>query len=39
MSEQLEVKRQYDYIQWMESFLKYEMGVLPPNDFLIAWTK
>ncbi len=39
MSEQLEVKRQFDYIQWMESFLKYEMGVLPPNDFLIAWTK
>lgn len=39
MADQLEVRRQYDYIQWMESFLIYEKNVLPPNDFLIAWTK
>lgn len=24
MSEQLEIRRQYDYIEWMESFLRYE---------------
>jgi hypothetical protein len=23
ISDQLEIRRQYDYIQWMESFLKY----------------
>ena len=39
MSEQLEIRRQYDYIEWMESFLRYEKDVLPPNDFLMAWTK
>lgn len=39
MGEQLEIRRQYDYIQWMESFLRYEKDVLPPNDFLMAWTK
>ena len=39
ISDQMEVRRQYDYIQWMESFLKYEYHVLPPNDFLISWTK
>jgi SLT domain-containing protein len=39
MSEQLEVKRQYDFIEWMESFIKYEKEMLPPNNFLVAWTK
>lgn len=39
ISDQLEIRRQYDYIQWMESFLKYEFNVLPPNSFLASWTK
>jgi hypothetical protein len=39
ISDQLEIRRQYDYIQWMESFLKYEFNVLPPNSFLSSWTK
>lgn len=39
ISDQLEIRRQYDYIQWMESFLKYEFNVLPPNAFLSSWTK
>ena len=39
MSDQLEARRQFDYIQWMESFLRYEYKVLPPNDFIMAWTK
>ena len=39
ISDQLEIRRQYDYIQWMESFLKYESNVLPPNAFLSSWTK
>lgn len=39
MSDQLEVLRQYHFIEWMESFLKYEFSVLPPNDFIMAWAK
>jgi hypothetical protein len=39
ISDQLEIRRQYDYIQWMESFLKYEFNVLPPNSFLASWIK
>ena len=39
ISDQLEIRRQYDYIQWMESFLKYQFNVLPPNNFLASWTK
>ncbi len=33
------MRRQYDYIQWMESYLKYEYNILPPHDFLSCWTK
>lgn len=39
ISDELEIRRQYDYIQWMESFLKYEFNVLPPNNFLASWIK
>lgn len=39
IGDQLELKRQYDYIQWMESFLKYQQEVLSPSDYLNAWSK
>ena len=39
ISDQLEIRRQYDYIQWMESFLRYEYNILLPHTFLTCWTK
>jgi hypothetical protein len=39
ISDQLEIRRQYDYIQWMESYLRYEYNILPPHTFLTCWTK
>lgn len=39
IGDQLELKRQYDQIQWMESFLKYQQEVLTPSDYLNAWSK
>jgi hypothetical protein len=39
IGDQLELKRQYDYIQWMESFLKYEEKLLVPSDFLYIWNR
>ncbi|KAM3142405.1 hypothetical protein pb186bvf_005562 [Paramecium bursaria] len=39
IGDQLELKRQYDQIQWMESFLKYEQEVLAPQDYLTSWSR
>ncbi|CAK72944.1 unnamed protein product (macronuclear) [Paramecium tetraurelia] len=39
VGDQLELKRQYDQIQWLESFLKYQQEVLTPADYLNAWSR
>lgn len=39
IGDQLELKRQYDQIQWVESFLQYEHEILMPSDFLAAWSR
>lgn len=39
IGDQLELKRQYDQIQWVESFLQYEHEILMPSDFLAAWAR
>lgn len=39
IGDQLELKRQFDHIEWMESFLKYSLQVQEPNDFLGTWNK
>jgi hypothetical protein len=37
IGDQLELKRQYEHIQWMESFLKYQQDILHPSDYLNNW--
>lgn len=39
MSDHIELKRQLDYIQWMEKYIKYEHQVLSPNDFLLSFSR
>jgi dsDNA-binding SOS-regulon protein len=39
VGDQLEFKRQYDQIQWMESFLRYQQDMLNPADYLSAWAR
>eukprot|EP00825_Cyclidium_porcatum_P032309 TRINITY_DN3461_c0_g2_i2.p1 TRINITY_DN3461_c0_g2~~TRINITY_DN3461_c0_g2_i2.p1 ORF type:complete len:495 (-),score=76.17 TRINITY_DN3461_c0_g2_i2:559-2013(-) len=39
IGDQLELKRLYDQIQWVESFLKYQQDVLNPADYLNAWSR
>ena len=39
IGDQLELKRQYDLIQWMESFLKYQQEVLPAAEYLNSWSR
>ncbi|EAR84469.2 B-box zinc finger protein (macronuclear) [Tetrahymena thermophila SB210] len=39
IGDQLELKRQYDQIQWIESFLKYQQNVLNPAEYLKAWSR
>jgi hypothetical protein len=39
IGDQLELKRQYDQIQWVESFLQYEHEILMPSDFLSTWAR
>lgn len=34
---QLEMKRQIDYINWVECFLKYQQEVLSPSIFMTSW--
>ena len=39
IGDQLELKRQFDHIQWIESFLRYSLEMQEPNDFLHSWYK
>lgn len=37
IADQLELKRQYEQMQWMEAFLKYQQEILDPSDYLRSW--
>jgi hypothetical protein len=39
IGDQLELKRQYDHIQWMEGFVKYALEVEEAYEFLHTWHK
>lgn len=39
IGDQLEIKRQYEQIQWLQSFLKYQQGILTPADYLNSWSR
>ncbi|CRG97958.1 zinc finger protein, putative [Plasmodium gallinaceum] len=39
LSEEYELKRQFNEIIWNESFLHYLQTILPPADFMNAWLK
>ena len=35
----MELRRQYEEIQWAESFLKYQIEVLSPQHYLTSWAR
>jgi hypothetical protein len=37
MVEQLEIRRQYDEVLWLQSFLRYQQDNLGPTDYLKCW--
>lgn len=37
LSQQFELQRQLDMIEWSENFLRLQRSVLPPADYLAAW--
>jgi hypothetical protein len=37
LADQMELRRQYEEIQWAESFLKYQLEVLNPHHYLTSW--
>lgn len=39
LSEEYELKRQFNEIVWNESFLNYLQTILPPADYMNAWLK
>ncbi|CAD2110057.1 zinc finger protein, putative [Plasmodium vinckei] len=39
LSEEYELKRQFNEIMWNENFLYYLQTILPPADFMNAWLK
>ena len=39
IGDQLELKRQYDHILWMDSFIKHQLEIQEPHDFLHSWYK
>ncbi|KAL8431405.1 hypothetical protein Efla_001760 [Eimeria flavescens] len=39
MTQQFELQRQLDLIEWGESFLRLQRSVLPPADYLAAWLR
>ena len=39
IGDQLELKRQYEQVQWIESFLKYQQEILSPSDYLNNWSR
>ncbi|CDI84544.1 Chromosome II, complete genome, related [Eimeria acervulina] len=39
LSQQFELQRQLDMIEWSENFLRLQRSVLPPADYLAAWLR
>lgn len=39
IADQLELKRQFEQIQWLEAFLRYQQEVLQPASYLHSWSK
>lgn len=39
IGDQLELKRQFDHIQWMDSFVRYSLEIQEPHEFLQSWYK
>ena len=39
LADQVEIKRQHEQIQWLQSFLRYQMDILSPADYLNAWSR
>jgi hypothetical protein len=39
IADQIEIKRQYEQIQWLQSFLRYQQDILNPADYLNAWSR
>lgn len=39
LADQIELRRRYDEIQWAECFLRYQLDVLDPHNYLTAWYK
>ena len=39
MGEQLELERQIQYIDWVESFLQYQQQRSTPVQFLCGWQR
>lgn len=37
LSQQFELQRQLDMIEWSENFLRLQRSVLPPADYLASW--
>jgi hypothetical protein len=39
ISDQIEVKRQYEEIQWLQSFLRYQQDILNPAEYLNSYSR
>jgi len=39
IADQVEIKRQYEQISWIQNFLRYQMDILNPADYLNTWSK
>lgn len=39
IADQVEIKRKYEQIQWIQQFLRYQMDILSPADYLNAWSR
>lgn len=39
LADQMELRRQYEEIQWAESFLKYQIEVLNPLHYIESWAR
>ena len=39
IGDQIEIKRQYEQMQWLQSFLRYQQDILTPADYLNSWSR
>jgi hypothetical protein len=39
IADQIEIKRQYEQIQWQQSFLRYQQDILNPAEYLHAYSR